>query len=94
MHNFKDAEGYKMFPGKDYPGYDIKMYTSSSYSQCAQFCNNNHACKGFVFLRTDGRCFTKYKAESQGGNFRHFPNGDLFIRQGEVQGKNNTKRKE
>ncbi|CAD5116778.1 DgyrCDS5627 [Dimorphilus gyrociliatus] len=77
-----DVKGYKRYPTKDYPHYDIRYYDRSTQQACANHCDDQYNCVGFEFIFTISRCYIKHRAEAKGKNFKNNPIGDLYIREG------------
>ncbi|CAD5126455.1 DgyrCDS14582 [Dimorphilus gyrociliatus] len=73
-------KGYKRYPSKDYPEYDIKRYLNSNPIDCAKYCDKTIGCFGTVFLLTQNICHLKSKIEISGPNFKDLKTTDLYLR--------------
>lgn len=82
-----NLKGFKRYPLKDYPGYDIAKFENSDIKKCARECNNQEGCAGFAFIFTARLCYIKHTVKASGRNFRVLYSHDLFIRIGGPSGK-------
>lgn len=69
-----------MFTGKDYPGFDMKMFENSNPNQCSLECGKVLTCTGFEYQYLPRRCWIKKTVASSGPNFKTLANAALYIR--------------
>lgn len=80
-------DGYRRYPGKQYPGFDIKKLQNSNHVQCSEDCEKDKRCMGFVFHPNIKTCWIKYQLRTNNKNFRTYAGSDLYLRIGGHKGK-------
>lgn len=80
-------DGYKRYPAKQYPGFDIKSLSSANHVKCSQDCEKDNRCVGFVYHANVRKCWLKYEIKTNNKNFKSYATSDLFLRIGGHKGK-------